>query len=74
MQNSMFPVPKDAQSPGASSIQWFAGLAMQAIIAKQATVPDTVEEREEIALWAYRMGQTMVETEKQLHINRKSDA
>jgi hypothetical protein len=41
---------------------------MQAIIAKMQTIPDTDSEREEIALWAYRMGQAMVETEQRLHI------
>jgi hypothetical protein len=63
----MFPVPKDAQSPGASDTKWFAGLAMQAIINKQSTLPDTESEREEIALWAWRMGQAMVATEKRIH-------
>ena len=50
MSAPMFPVPNDCQFPGASDIKWFAGLAMQAIIAKQSTVPDTESEREEIAL------------------------
>ena len=63
----MFPVPKEAQSAGASDIKWFAGLAMQANIEKQKTVPDTVAEREEIALWAWRVGQAMVSTEKRIH-------
>jgi hypothetical protein len=63
----MFPVSKDAQSPGASDTKWFAGLAMQAIINKQPTLPDTESEREEIALWAWRMGQAMVATEKRIH-------
>lgn len=57
---------KDVPSIDASDVRWFAGLAMQAIIAKQPTVPDTPSEREEIALWAYRMGQAMVATEERL--------
>ena len=67
MSAPMFPVPNESQSPGASDIKWFAGLAMQAIIAKQSTVPDTESEREEIALWAWRMGQAMAATEKRIH-------
>ena len=70
MSFPMFPVPKDATSSGASDVKWFAGLAMQAIIDKQKTVPDTVAEREEIALWAWRMGQAMVATEKRIHAER----
>lgn len=71
MPTSMFPVPSDAASPGASDVKWFAGLAMQAIIEKQKTVPDTVAEREEIALWAWRMGQAMVATEQRIHPESK---
>lgn len=66
MSDSMFPVPKEAQSSGASDVKWFAGLAMQAIIGKLDTVPDTESEREEVALWAWRMGQAMVATEKRV--------
>ena len=50
-------------------LHWFAGLAMQAIIEKQSAVPDTQTEREEIALWAYRMAQEMIATEKRLHVD-----
>ena len=67
MSTPMFPVPTDAQTRGASDVKWFAGLAMQAIIAKQKTVPDTEAEREEVALWSYRMGQAMVAMEKRIH-------
>ncbi|MCA9175014.1 MAG: hypothetical protein KDB14_11080 [Planctomycetales bacterium] len=69
MSQPMFPVPDGAMSDGASDVKWFAGLAMQAIIAKQSTVPDTDAEREEIALWAYRMGQAMTAMEKQLRVS-----
>lgn len=67
MSGAMFPVPENAQSPGATDTKWFAGLAMQAIIAKHGSVPDSVPEREEIALWAWRMAQAMVETERRIH-------
>jgi len=65
----MFPVPNDAKANGATDTKWFAGLAMQAIIAKQSTPPDTPEEREEIALWAWRMGQAMTATEHSLRLD-----
>lgn len=71
MSSPMFPVPKDAQSPGAGDTKWFAGLAMQAIIQKQNSVPDTEIEREEIALWSWRMAQAMVATEKRIHVEQE---
>lgn len=67
MNNSMFPVPRDARSNGATDIKWFAGLAMQSIINKHTSIPDTTAEREEIALWSWRMAQAMVAAEKRLH-------
>ena len=67
MSTPMFPVPKEALSRGASDIKWFAGLAMQAIIAKQPSMPDTEAEREEIALWSYRMAQAMAAMERKIH-------
>lgn len=66
MPTPMFPVPNDADSRGVSVVQWYAGLAMQAIIAKQATVPDTESERQEIALWSIRMGEAMAHVSEQL--------
>lgn len=66
MVNPMFPVPSGAQSTGATDVKWFAGLAMQAIIAQRG-IPDSQAAREEIALWSFRMGQAMVETEHRLH-------
>lgn len=68
MTESMFPVPKEARASGASDVKWFAGLAMQSMIGKLETVPDSESEREEIALWAWRMGQAMVATEKRIHV------
>ncbi|MFT5522467.1 MAG: hypothetical protein ACI9G1_002006 [Pirellulaceae bacterium] len=67
MSQSMFPVSKDSSSHGASDVKWFAGLAMQAIIAKVNSVPDSDSLREEISLWAWRMAQEMVATEKRIH-------
>ena len=69
MKNSAVAASVDKQPP-TSDLRWFAGLAMHAIIQKQPTVPDEVAEREEIALWAYRMAQEMVATEDRLRINR----
>lgn len=66
MSNPMFPVPKDAQSNGATDVKWFAGLAMQAMIMKDG-IPESSSAREEIALWSFRIGQTMVETDRNLH-------
>lgn len=67
MTTPMFPIPREAQAQGASDVKWFAGLAMQAIIDKQQSVPDSESEREEVALWAWRMGQAMAATEKRIH-------
>lgn len=70
MSTPMFPVPREAQATGATDIKWFAGLAMQSIIEKHNRIPDTEAEREEIALWAWRMGQAMAATEKRIHAER----
>jgi hypothetical protein len=48
-----------------SEVKWFAGIAMQAMIAKQG-IPESQSAREEIALWAFRMGQAMVAVSNQL--------
>ena len=53
MASPMFPVPQSAQTRGATDIKWFAGLAESA--------------REEIALWAFRMGQAMAAADQRLH-------
>ena len=73
MINSMFPVPHGAQSAGATDIKWFAGLAMQAIITKQG-IPESESNREEIALWAFRMGQAMAAVDYQLHASAADPA
>ena len=73
MVNAMYPVMRDAESKGATDVKWFAGLAMQAIIAQQG-VPDSESAREEIALWAFRMGQAMAVVDKQLHASEPFEA
>jgi hypothetical protein len=62
----MFPVPQGAESKGATDVKWFAGRAMQAMISQQG-IPESESAREEIALWAFRMGQAMVATDRSLH-------
>ena len=67
MSSPMFPVPQDAQNAGASDSKWFAGLAMQAIIVNLQAVPQTESQREEISLWAWRMGQDMAAAQQRLN-------
>jgi hypothetical protein len=62
----MFPVPRNAKSEGTTDVKWFAGLAMQAMIANHG-IPESQSAREEIALWAFRMGQAMVVADQRLH-------
>lgn len=57
---------RHSELKGVADVTWFAGLAMQAMIAKQG-IPESPSAREEIALWAFRMAQTMVVTDNQLH-------
>jgi len=66
MVSPMFPVPREAESKGASDVKWFAGLAMQAIVAKQG-IPESESARDEMALWAFRMAQAMVNADQNLH-------
>ena len=66
MVSSMFPVPQEAQSQGATDVKWFAGLAMQAIIGVHG-IPETESAREEVALWSFRMGQAMAAADRRLH-------
>lgn len=67
--STMFPVPNEAASEGASHLQWLAGLAMQSLILRLDGIPDSESEREEIALWAYRMAQAMQKMESRIHLN-----
>ena len=64
------PTPVNVQDTpcGCTHLQWLAGLAMQALIGRTTGIPDSPEEREEIALWAYRMAQAMQATETRLNI------
>ncbi len=71
MAKSMYPVPREAESKGATDIKWFAGLAMQAMIAKQG-IPESESARDEIALWAFRMGQAMAAADHRLHASDTS--
>ena len=66
MVNPMFPVPDGAEAKGATDVKWFAGIAMHAMITQQG-IPQSESAREEVALWAFRMGQAMAVTEKRLH-------
>lgn len=66
MVSPMFPVPGAAESKGATDVKWFAGLAMQAMIAKTG-IPESESARDEIALWALRMGQAMAVADQRLH-------
>ncbi len=66
MVSPMFPVPAGAEAHGATDVKWFAGLAMQAIIAQQG-VPETESARDEFALWSFRMAQAMVRADHMLH-------
>lgn len=66
MVSPMFPVPLQAEAKGATDVKWFAGLAMQAMIVQQG-IPATESAREEIALWAFRMGQAMAAADHRLH-------
>jgi len=47
-------------------VRWLAGLAMQGLVLRHG-VPDSEEAREEFALWSYRMAQSMLAVESQLH-------
>jgi hypothetical protein len=62
----------DINVNGLSEVKWFAGIAMQAMIAKQG-IPESQSAREEIALWALRMAQAMVDVGKQLLVEDPSD-
>jgi hypothetical protein len=49
-----------------TDLKWYSGLAMQAMIARDG-VPHSPSEREEIALWAIRMAETMLAIGNRLH-------
>ena len=57
------PDPPSGQFP---AVRWFAGMAMQGLVWRHG-VPDSESAREEFALWSYRMAQSMLAAESQLH-------
>jgi hypothetical protein len=65
MPDSMSTVPGHGLSAGDTDVSWFAGMAMQAIIARQG-VPRSDAERREVALWSFRMAQAMSSTAMRL--------
>lgn len=67
MMNPTTSISKTFLPDDAAEVKWFAGLAMQAMIAQNG-IPESDSVREEIALWAFRMGQAMVLTGKRLHV------
>jgi hypothetical protein len=69
MEVPKVPIPENLHADKANKLVWFAGMAMQAIIAKQPSVTDTPVEREEVALWSFRMAEAMIEAQKQLNLD-----
>ena len=58
----MNPVPQGAQTLGATNADWFAGLAMQALLAKEEKPKQmTLEEREKLARTAYLIAHAMID-------------
>ncbi len=68
MEVPKVPIPEDLHADNQNKLIWFAGLAMQAIIGKQPDVTDTQTEREEVALWSFRMAEAMIDAEKRLNL------
>lgn len=64
MSNSA--VNNEAKPAGPENLPWFAGMAMQAMIAKNG-IPESQSAREEIALWSFRMGEAMIAMDHRLH-------
>lgn len=62
-----------AVSSDVSHVQWLAGLAMQSLIMRLDGLPDTEPEREEIALWSYRMAQAMKKMEARICVDETED-
>ncbi len=68
MEIPKVPIPENLHADESNKLVWFAGMAMQAIITKQPSVTDTPVEREEVALWSFRMAQAMIEAQKRLDL------
>lgn len=66
MEVPRVPIPENLHANDENKSIWFAGLAMQAIIAKQPEVTGTTTKREEVAELSFRMAEAMIETEKRL--------
>lgn len=69
MEVPKVPIPENLHADRHNKLIWFAGMAMQAIIAKQPSVTDSEVEREEVALWSFRMAESMIDTEKRLKLD-----
>ena len=65
------PTPGPDQSAGETpAVRWLAGMAMQGLVFRHG-VPDDEEARKEFALWSYRMAQSMLAVETELHAVEK---
>jgi hypothetical protein len=60
------PIEAQSHALRVDDLKWYSGLALQAMIAKQG-IPETESAREEVALWAHRMGEAMVRTAHRLN-------
>ena len=68
MTGPLDSIAQDGRSAGAADVKWYAGMAMQAMIAERG-IPEAESAREEIALWSFRMGQAMVVMDHRLHVS-----
>lgn len=62
--------PEETTTSDLVVLRHFAGLAMQALIAREG-LSESESAREEYALWSYRMAQAMLSMEKRLHIAKE---
>jgi hypothetical protein len=60
------PIESRCHALPVDDLKWYSGLALQAMIAKQG-IPESDSAREEVALWAHRMGEAMVRTVHRLN-------
>ncbi len=66
MSSSIYPAAVGSLPCEMTDVQRYAGLAMHAMIIKNG-IPGSPPAREEIALWAFRMGEAMVRSDRYLH-------
>lgn len=72
MNSTDLPDPPEQSVCDIPAVRWLAGMAMQGLVSRHG-VPDSEGAREEFALWSYRMAQSMLAVESQLHaIDKKS--